>query len=291
MDGMLDKFFSRERSTSSSTSSLARQLVQAAEDSRERSTVPAFSFAGLSNLYGLYMNYNNISAIEIDSFSNLNPNLVALYLGFNNISSVAPGTFASLAGLQTLSIDNNQLEVLQAGVFRGLNNLNDLVLRDNRLTNFSRNLFRDLVNLKSLHLEQNEITTLEPGTFEGLSQLTQLFLDRNKLSHIVLGAFSGLPELRVLSLTYNYISTVDDGANGIQSLTKLEILNANGNNNTEALKRYVQKDQGVIKFLDYDRFENEIKGNNQWMKGPPLGEISERNQEGPCSVHYRDVHN
>lgn len=130
-------------------------------------SIPANSFAGLSNLTYFDLSKNDIAVIDADITSSLNTQLQHLSLRDNKITRISSDTFADLTGLIYLDLSDNPLEDLTDDVFRGLNSLEELFLDNNEITSISEELFHNLVGLKSLsHLIKMRSALSSPGRFK-----------------------------------------------------------------------------------------------------------------------------
>ncbi|KKK61324.1 hypothetical protein LCGC14_3015470, partial [marine sediment metagenome] len=141
-----------------------------------------------TNLWSLYLPYNQISSLDADQFQGLT-NLEVLSLSFNQISSLGADQFQDLTNLQTLYIRGNQLSSLDANQFQGLTNLQTLLFGYNEISSLAANQFQDLTDLQVLNFDQNQISSLAANQFQGLTDLHILFLWSNQIASLDLTGF------------------------------------------------------------------------------------------------------
>ena len=141
-------------------------------------TLQEGDFAGLTRLNELILKDNSLTALPEDIFVGLT-DLYALNLDGNNLMELSAGIFSSLPSLRVLNLKNNSLTALPRGVFSGLTDLSVLSLKSNNLMELSADVFSGLPSLRVLHLKNNSLTVLPGGVFSGLSNLNVLSLDGN----------------------------------------------------------------------------------------------------------------
>lgn len=93
------------------------------------------AFTGLSGLRRLFLQHNNISLVDSNSFVDM-VGLLGLDLRFNKLEMLTTHTFSGLRNLEYLLLSNNKCQqFLQNGTKQMLPRLRYLDLRDNALTN------------------------------------------------------------------------------------------------------------------------------------------------------------
>ena len=213
-----------------------------------------YTFATLSSLQVLNLAHNQIHAISPRAFAS-NILLKILVLSHNQIDDIPSDTLDGLEALESLSIDNNNIEHLQINY--SFPSLTDLTLSNNNITsvpffirtskklqtidmgeNYIRRIdsksgFNQLPNLYGLRLEGNIIEIITNDTFSEIknntepSNLNVLNLARNDLKTLKPGTFKGLQKLRALRLDGNQLEDI----NGVvSSLSNLEWFNVSSNN-------------------------------------------------------------
>ncbi|XP_043830850.1 toll-like receptor 13 [Dromiciops gliroides] len=178
----------------------------------------------------LNLTHNQIKIVPSESFANLS-NLVDLRLEWNYIWDIGPGAFQGLKNLTFLNLVENKLEKINSS-FEGLSNLKTLLLSHNQITWIHENAFVPLVNLQYLSLSRNAITNfsnvlaavqhlprlevldLTNNTIAFLNcsstfrlSFTKLILMRNKLVDLDFSTLS-LPNLTTLDVSQNAIQNV-----------------------------------------------------------------------------------
>ena len=178
----------------------------------------------------LSISQNNIKTIGLDSFgfinfglqlqNNQNQPLSTLnkldlsYNGLKQIDSMAFNNFNS--SLETLLLQNNEINSYNLKFMRQLTTLKDLNLDFNLITKFSLNLFSNSQKLQYLSLQGNSISfDLSDGTdastiFDGLTGLQRLNLARNGLKHVPNRLFLPMKQLKSLILDKNLIDNLNE---------------------------------------------------------------------------------
>ncbi|KAF7651606.1 hypothetical protein LDENG_00107260, partial [Lucifuga dentata] len=169
-----------------------------------------YQFAHLSQLLWIYLDHNQISAVNSRAFQGVR-RLKELILSSNKITSLHNSTFHGIPNLRSLDLSYNKLEVLAPGQFHGLRKLQNLHLRSNGLTNIPIRAFLECRSLEFLDLGYNRIKALTRTTFLGLQKLMELHLEHNQFSRINFFLFPRLANLRSLYLQWNRIRVVNQG--------------------------------------------------------------------------------
>lgn len=163
-------------------------------------------------------------------------NLLLVDLSRNNIKMLDNNIFSNMKQVQTLILNNNEIQLTNENVhyplFKSLNNLQELHLRnalnlstDSGLKKTNNDLISSpisilnsvlhrshLKHLKILNLEQNLISTFSPNDnqlFCSMKQLRRLMLANNLLKHFELN-LTCLNELSYLDISENRITNVDN---------------------------------------------------------------------------------
>ena len=183
------------------------------------------------------------------------PSLSYLSWADSGINSFNQESFAGLANLSALNLNNNELKTLGPRQFQTFDMLLSLELQNNALNNLDLDAFEGLSKLELLDLYNNDLAVLRPGVFKYLTYLIALYLDGNKLTTIEAGVFGSLFLLRDLRLNNNHINYVQP--NAFNDVAKLNKLNMN-NNKLSSL------DVGTFKMLN--GLKSLYLGGNQLMK-------------------------
>ncbi|XP_035465057.1 leucine rich repeat transmembrane neuronal 4 like 1 [Scophthalmus maximus] len=176
----------------------------------ELHTLLPYQFAHLSQLLWIYLDHNQISAVDSRAFQGVR-RLKELILSSNRITSLHNSTFHGIPNLRSLDLSYNKLENLQPGQFHGLRKLQNLHLRSNGLSNIPIRAFLECRSLEFLDLGYNRIKALTRTTFLGLQKLMELHLEHNQFSRINFFLFPRLANLRSLYLQWNRIKVVNQG--------------------------------------------------------------------------------
>lgn len=183
-------------------------------------------FNGFKSLKELYLSFNQIDSINLNTFFYLN-NLTILRMNNNNLSNI-DNLFINLSNLKTLSLQQNHLKSLNKNSFIGLKNLSELWLNDNDIETIELDIFKNLENLEYLYLNTNKINLIYEKAFEKLVLLKELNLSFNEINLINDLTFYGLNSLQILLLNNNnLIQLMNDLL--FKNLEKLEALNLSSN--------------------------------------------------------------
>lgn len=153
-------------------------------------------------------------------------NVDSLYLDHNEIVAIDPGIFVKIKTLKTLSIKDNNLQTLDERSFNGLTHLKHLDLSHNKLHTLDENSFHELRNLESLDLSHNKLTNLMSRTFSALHSLKILSLSHNAIENLE-GEIFSLPKLQTLDVSFNSILQI--GLKVFDKAHNLRILNVSNN--------------------------------------------------------------
>lgn len=110
-------------------------------------------------------------------------------MSYNKLKEIGSNSFRGLSELETLYLDNNQLENLDAELFKDLDNLRNLFLNRNNLRAIESYTFNGLVGLKVLNLDGNKIEYMQKNWLECLEKLEELSLRNRKLKDKELSNF------------------------------------------------------------------------------------------------------
>ena len=151
----------------------------------------------------------SISKLNFDSFAGL-ANLNTLYLNNNNIESLPENVFKNLNNLKYLYMDFNQIQKLAPPIFVDTFDLKKVSFSNNKLQNIEKNTFKYQNTLESMSLANNNFETLNNSMFSGLSSLKELNLANNLLSQINNETFVKLPSLSSLNISHNQVESLGE---------------------------------------------------------------------------------
>ena len=155
------------------------------------------------------MQYNEIETIPADTFAPMS-NLHTLDLAYNRLTYLDAYSLNGLFALSLLSLDSNQLEGIHPDAFRNCSSMQDLNLSGNSLDGIPVAL-KDMRMLRTLDLGENQIRSLNRPGFRGMSSLYGLRMIGNEITNVTVEDFAELPALQILNLARNKIETVEDG--------------------------------------------------------------------------------
>lgn len=139
------------------------------------------SIPDIKNVKVLALYNNPLKHITAD-FLYVAPNLQTLTLNNTQLESIEPNSFAALKQLKNLSLADNPLKTIPAGTLNGLDALTDLDLSNTQLTHLDTNIFAGTPNLEILYLNNNQFRSLDPAVFAKLSKLKSVNLMKNPLT-------------------------------------------------------------------------------------------------------------
>ncbi|XP_072044917.1 uncharacterized protein [Amphiura filiformis] len=153
------------------------------------------------------------------------------YNGNNLETSCTEGwsdrTVSDLARISNALTLSGDIEgVLKQGIFKALWPLETLSLDESNIDTLEKGVFDGLHNLTWLDLSNNNISSLTNWTFQGLPKLEKLYLWNVPLLRILSDAFNGLPFLHTLILIggMNRKEAVLVAENGFRGLEHLRLL-------------------------------------------------------------------
>lgn len=174
----------------------------------------------------LFLRITNCGLKDIswDLFNGLD-SLETLILDNNDIEYIPDFSFYGATVLKSLSLANNKIKHLQTTGLAGLLDLNYLNLKNNAITVLSETTFPPLPKLKVADLSNNPIEMVYPHTFEVLNATIELALGtNNKQLHLHQNAFIGLDSLEKLKLIGVHVTILERPFMiGLPNLVELKI--------------------------------------------------------------------
>ncbi|XP_018576426.1 chaoptin-like [Anoplophora glabripennis] len=163
------------------------------------------SFVGLKSLEVLYLQNNSLTAIESQLVFGSLSSLLDLHLEHNNISSIDMKSFSGLKKLLRLHLQGNNLEDIPIGAFQYLTTLKDLNLSNNLIQLLKTGALSNLQSLESLDLSDNELVNLDyVDIFFSLKQLQTVRFDGNHLKQFDFRRFLvNLKKIKYVGISYN----------------------------------------------------------------------------------------
>ncbi|XP_056399272.1 toll-like receptor 13 isoform X2 [Hyla sarda] len=197
------------------------------------------SYLYMPNLTSLKVIQNNMSAINVSSFSNVpeltkimfdeNPLNISSLLGIHlpnlrelHWSSMRPAlddylsipcqVFQSLPKLQVLYIMHSKISHQNIRKIGECTNLTSLVLSTTALKTLTIGDFQNFTKIQVLYLNKCKIVEIQKSAWFGLKTLNTLILERNMLKHLKDKLFSSLNGLQYLDLSKNYLTLLNNKA-------------------------------------------------------------------------------
>ena len=146
-------------------------------------------FAGLTGLWGLYLNNNNIASLPNGIFQDLS-SLEELNLTDNNITTLRSGAFTGLTNLKRLWL----------GRHKGIEYDDDIgkFINTGIQTTIAADVFNPLTSLQELNLTGNKIPTFHTTQFNELAELVCIHVGFN-LGALTFGHFTNNTKLQYLN--------------------------------------------------------------------------------------------
>lgn len=114
----------------------------------------------LDTIKVLDLKNEGIKSLKVGDFAGLS-SLYNLYLDLNELSTLPSGVFSGLSSLKWLILKHNKLSVLPDGVFKGLSSLEALILNHNKLSTLPSGVLSDLSSLELLYITGNSFSPIE----------------------------------------------------------------------------------------------------------------------------------
>lgn len=144
-------------------------------------------------------------------FFDIFTSLVYLIVSNSGPFEIDEHTFDNASDLQSISLQDNLIEILPSFAFIGSYNLNELGLANNQIETISEDAFGDLIYLETLDLSGNKLTSFYLSTFHPLMRLSNLDLSGNDIELVDGRIFMGLEKLTALNLGNNQIMKISHG--------------------------------------------------------------------------------
>lgn len=210
-------------------------------DTNAIETIDDFTFANLSSLTTLHLEFNKISVINRNTFSGLFK-LIRLTLDANDIHTIENGAFSDLKELRKLGLSENKLKVLNNQILRGPTRLTELSIGGNQIGSISH--VYTLSTLETLKLPNSKVNDIDLVKFAKLPNLKILDLSKTGVNldnyNISSEEFSFEPQVEVLYLESNNITSVES-LEVLRIFPNIWRLDLSGN------ERFKELDEGLLK--------------------------------------------
>ncbi|KAB0802187.1 hypothetical protein PPYR_04373 [Photinus pyralis] len=202
---------------------------------------------------------------------------------------------SGLSYLESLTLSNNEIEIIDDDVFMGSSNLTEIDLGSNsiRLTpnlfkytekltliDLSMNnldsipdtLFHNLNNLRVLFLWGSNFTTINGSIFRDLTSLRTLELSHCHIQHLPYDAFYSLKNLTAINLGMNEFETLP--ANTFAKSTLLETIKMENNPHLQSLPDYLFVNLKLLKTVGLKRCKLNFLPENLFAECTSLQNVS-----------------
>jgi Leucine-rich repeat (LRR) protein len=162
-------------------------------------------------LHIIYLDYNNVSVVEPDAFSDLEK-LEILYMDNNKIQELHQNMFEHNPIMKKLDVSVNRLRFLHPDMFRHMTLFYFLNVSHNMLVLNGAILNSDTLNILdagySNQMKHSSWHTLEGTIFSGLPNLKKLVLDGNSIRCLSLDTFTHNPHVVEVNLKNNELKVL-----------------------------------------------------------------------------------
>lgn len=141
-----------------------------------------------------------------------------------------PSNALNLPKLESLSLQQNNIQDLPPNAFNGLPKLRFLDIFNNTFKHLDTNFFRGLDSLTDIFFLSNSIITIDPAAFSNTKQLSSLVIASNRLKLVPNGLFVGLNKLHEITISNNLVEMTLDThvfASLPYSVRKVRVVNCN----------------------------------------------------------------
>ncbi|KAI5635402.1 leucine rich repeat domain-containing protein [Phthorimaea operculella] len=177
----------------------------------------------------LNISSNNLNELPVTL--NMLPKLKLLDASFNHIKHFDGNVFNNIQSLTGIKMPNNKLIELRSGSFRDLRDLETIELDNNQIEVIHIKAIENLPHLVAVHLSNNRIVDLPDRVFYNLPKLKIIEMQGNRIQFIAPRAFEALPLVQYMNLSNNQLSTID--SSGLRQLASLEVLDLSFNRLTQ----------------------------------------------------------
>lgn len=177
-------------------------------DSNKITFIVGGTFSQLDTLVNLYLQNNEIVAVENEAFPS---NIITLYMYNNKFKFKHENQFTNLSRLTNLHLGSNLIDVVPNTSFHGLSSLQFLYLGNNQICRILKVMFKDLTSLTILDLSNNDIAFIEDGALSVVRTFNYLSLSNNQLTTLPLDGDFHNKQIYTLSLQNNRITSIPKG--------------------------------------------------------------------------------
>lgn len=141
------------------------------------------------NLESLYVRTFKFDTIEKINFAN---ELKRLYLSSNELKTLRLNFLYNLENLESLDMDNNQIEILCKGLLRKNKKLQRILFSKNKIKRIPETFFDGLKDLEHIEFHENQIEYLPHNLFVDNRKLDHVDFYENKITKMHPDIFTGL---------------------------------------------------------------------------------------------------
>ncbi|KAG5684232.1 hypothetical protein PVAND_013470 [Polypedilum vanderplanki] len=135
------------------------------QENKLRNLGEGFAEGCSKTLYLLDLSYNQLSALNANSFKGLT-SLTVLNMNFNFIEVIEKGTFDNMPALSLITLDMNKISFIHPATFTSLTSLNSLVLTNNKIKVIKSGWFANKTYFERVNLKNNEIVAVDSKIFD-----------------------------------------------------------------------------------------------------------------------------
>ncbi|CRL02117.1 CLUMA_CG015285, isoform A [Clunio marinus] len=164
--------------------------------------LPQF-FTKFPNVEVFDIRSSGLERIQSNAFMNAGNLRIVSMIDDLEFIAIYPNAFLGATKLETISLNDNNIQFIHESAFNGLTSLKFLYLQNNKISYLPTNVFSSLISLDTLDLSRNFLTTLDERLLSNNFRLFTLSIESNQISSIGRNFFSNLFELLFLNLSGN----------------------------------------------------------------------------------------
>jgi len=198
------------------------------------SSIKNGAFNRIPHLKTLHLQGNLLTSYKGDVYSGMGNDTELEYLDLsgNQMTYLYPESFQFHPRLAWVSFANNRFSFFPTQFIKSLANLQHLDLERNQIKSLDDNDFASLPQLRKLKLAHNEIESISETAFQNSSQLQFIDISWNNISQLKSDVFNGILRLQ-LDASHNNLTAIPDKLFEKRKVFRLESIDLSYNQFTE----------------------------------------------------------